>query len=125
MSHRRVSQDIELGLLTGDKAENGNRSRSSSELSYGYQYDTNAAGTSAGDPKAQATYKPVRTASTHSPQHKNLTALHIPTVSLSATWLTFTDHDGIRPVNVQEPQYSEFQPFMIIHFNTIVLTFHV
>jgi len=99
---KRVSADIELGLLTGDKAENGNRSRSSSELSYGYQYDTNAAGPSVGD-----THKPVRTATTAwfgvtltAHTHKNLAASHIPTVSLSATQMKFADHDGIRPVTV-------------------------
>jgi len=58
-SHRRAAEDIELGLLTGDIAEDGNRSRSSSELSYSYQYDTNAQGPSVGD-----THKPVRTAHT-------------------------------------------------------------
>jgi hypothetical protein len=93
ISHQRISEDIELGLLTGDKAENGNRSRSSSELSYSYQCDTNAAGTSVGDPKAQATSKPVCTTSTawfgvtltaHSPEPHSIACTNSTTVCHTA-----------------------------------------
>jgi hypothetical protein len=54
------SEDIELALLSGDKVENGGRSRSSSELSYSYQYETNAVEPQhpVTDAEAQATHKP-------------------------------------------------------------------
>jgi hypothetical protein len=39
ISDHRRSEDTELGLLLGDETQNVNISRSSSELSFGYQED--------------------------------------------------------------------------------------
>ena len=74
------------------------------------------------------TYRTHRTvwSHTHSPQHKNHIALHIPTVSPpSVIQIKFTDHDGIRPVMVpsQRSWTSIFRIstlHKIIHFNTAV-----